>query len=488
MGLTQVNTDGVKDDAVTAGKIPANAVGSSEIADDAVGSAQIADDAILAAAIADDAITADAIANDAVDEARLSISNPGSDGQFLSKQSGNAGGLTWASISSTPEGEAILSTTNSNETSGKVLTADGDGTCSWQAISTPDADKIIEADTKIEAVDSGSGGYLEATIDNTARQRLHKIGDYGHYELKNSTVLTNSDTIYTAPNGDYILYVSDTGNDSTGNGTASAPYRSVVKAWQKSPVLQGNGNIIIRIADDYTDTGHMNFYGKTQAGQGTVVFQGITSLTDTSAHQVVVDKTSNAYNWKFYDVDTNLRFENIKWEGGSSGGGNMCFYRCKYVYIMNSCAWETNTQGGWSNGGGLLFDRVKYVDNRLSSIACNTNSTAGLGGLIIYVHSRGYHNISVTKTGTRFGNHAVVVKDGSFISGSCSVNNFSTGISLGLNHYGAESAGFYVANGGTIQNCINGVSLFYGSHWRQYSQSFSSNTTNINNASGGFSG
>ena len=36
MALTKIGTDGVKDDAVTSGKIPANAVGSSEIADDAV--------------------------------------------------------------------------------------------------------------------------------------------------------------------------------------------------------------------------------------------------------------------------------------------------------------------------------------------------------------------------------------------------------------------------------------------------------------------
>ena len=37
MALTKVKTDGVNDDAITAGKIPANAVGSSEIADNAVG-------------------------------------------------------------------------------------------------------------------------------------------------------------------------------------------------------------------------------------------------------------------------------------------------------------------------------------------------------------------------------------------------------------------------------------------------------------------
>ena len=36
------------------------------------------------------------IADDTVDEANLKISNAGSDGQFLQKQSGNTGGLTWA--------------------------------------------------------------------------------------------------------------------------------------------------------------------------------------------------------------------------------------------------------------------------------------------------------------------------------------------------------------------------------------------------------
>ena len=41
------------------------------------------------------------IADDVVDEANLKISNAGSNGQFLSKQSGNTGGLTWATVSGT---------------------------------------------------------------------------------------------------------------------------------------------------------------------------------------------------------------------------------------------------------------------------------------------------------------------------------------------------------------------------------------------------
>ena len=53
MALTQISTAGVKDDAVTAGKIPANAVGSSELADNAVDTN----------AIQDDAVTVDKLAN-----------------------------------------------------------------------------------------------------------------------------------------------------------------------------------------------------------------------------------------------------------------------------------------------------------------------------------------------------------------------------------------------------------------------------------------
>ena len=72
------------------------------------------------------------IADDVVDEANLKISNAGSNGQFLSKQSGNTGGLTWASVTSTPEGTAILSTGESG--GAKYLREDGDGSCSWQSV------------------------------------------------------------------------------------------------------------------------------------------------------------------------------------------------------------------------------------------------------------------------------------------------------------------------------------------------------------------
>jgi len=59
----------------------------------------IADDAVTTAKIADDAVVQAAIADDAIDEARLQVSNSGTNGHALTYQSGNTGKLTWAAMS-----------------------------------------------------------------------------------------------------------------------------------------------------------------------------------------------------------------------------------------------------------------------------------------------------------------------------------------------------------------------------------------------------
>ena len=53
----------------------------------------------------DDTASQAIIADEAVDEARLQISNAGTNGQFLQKQSGDTGGLTWATVSTDLSGD-----------------------------------------------------------------------------------------------------------------------------------------------------------------------------------------------------------------------------------------------------------------------------------------------------------------------------------------------------------------------------------------------
>ena len=76
MALTKISTGGVKDDAV--------------------GQNQLADNSVVLANLTNDCVDGSKIADEAISEGRLEISNAGTNGQFLSKQSGNTGGLTWA--------------------------------------------------------------------------------------------------------------------------------------------------------------------------------------------------------------------------------------------------------------------------------------------------------------------------------------------------------------------------------------------------------
>ena len=107
-----IDTSHLSADCVTGAKIADDAIDSEHYTDGSIDTAHLAADAITGAKIADDAIDSEHytdgsidlahMSSESVDEDNLYISNAGSDGQFLQKQSGNNGGLTWATVTSTP--------------------------------------------------------------------------------------------------------------------------------------------------------------------------------------------------------------------------------------------------------------------------------------------------------------------------------------------------------------------------------------------------
>jgi len=135
MALTQVNSEGIKDGEVK----------NADMADDAVGVAE------------------------------LSATGTASNTTFL------RGDNSWQTVSTTTEGEAVLSTTNSNEANTKFLRADGDGTCSWQT--PPDTNttysvqdgqlsqnNFTDADhSKLDGIAAGAtvGAALTGSTNNT---------------------------------------------------------------------------------------------------------------------------------------------------------------------------------------------------------------------------------------------------------------------------------------------------------------------------------
>jgi len=69
---------------------------SGEVTSTADGATVIANNAVTTAKIENNAVTQAKIAGEAINEARLQVSNSPTNGYFLSAQSGNTGGLTWA--------------------------------------------------------------------------------------------------------------------------------------------------------------------------------------------------------------------------------------------------------------------------------------------------------------------------------------------------------------------------------------------------------
>ena len=101
-GLTGGGTSGgvtltldIPNDTITTGMLRDEIVNGGHIIDDSIDSQHYADASIDSVHLADDAVTKAKVADSTVDEARLQISNAGTNGQFLSRQSGNTGGMTW---------------------------------------------------------------------------------------------------------------------------------------------------------------------------------------------------------------------------------------------------------------------------------------------------------------------------------------------------------------------------------------------------------
>ena len=160
MALTQISTGGIKDDAVTDAKLPANSVGNSEMKDDAVGVAE------------------------------LSATGTASSSTFL------RGDNSWQAISTTPEGTAVLST---GETGGtKFLREDGDNSCSWQSV----VGGITEIDCWRLNADIQHSSSEQWFTSNWERQDNPASGS-----TKLGTGVTETSGIFTFPStGFWLMY------------------------------------------------------------------------------------------------------------------------------------------------------------------------------------------------------------------------------------------------------------------------------------------
>jgi len=118
-----------------------NSIDSDAYVDGSIDEVHLSDNSVDSRAYVDGSIDLAHMSSESVDEDNLYISNAGTNGYFLQKQSGNNGGMTWAEV---PEGEDYI--------------PDGTVMVFFQASAPTGWTKVTSQNDKTLRVVSGSGG------------------------------------------------------------------------------------------------------------------------------------------------------------------------------------------------------------------------------------------------------------------------------------------------------------------------------------------
>jgi len=163
IGGTAITTDATElnyvDGVTSAIQTQLNAI----TADDFVTNARMAVNSIDSDQYVDGSIDLAHMSSESVDEDNLVISNAGTNGYFLQKQSGNTGGLTWAEV---PEGEDYIP-------NGSVMAF-------FQASAPAGWTQVTSQNDKVLRVVSGTGGGTGGDWAMTAGETTSSHGGHVH--------------------------------------------------------------------------------------------------------------------------------------------------------------------------------------------------------------------------------------------------------------------------------------------------------------------
>jgi len=452
MALTQVKSDGIATGAVTAEQIAVNAVTVDDISDGSINTAKLAADCVDGTKIADDAIDSEHYVDGSIDTAHIADDAVTAD--KLADTAVTAG--SYGSASAIP-----------------AITVDAQGritAASTNAISV-ESDRIFEGNTSAEVVDTGSDGHFKVVTEGTERWRVTSDGtlksnssdialQYNIFQDRSGTDIIRTDS--------YTVYISDSGNDSTGDGSSSSPWRTLQKAFDNVPRLLTRTGYIIRIlGSSFTNTGSSDIYG---VGGGSWNYyysgEGITIQADSGN----VTYNLNNSGIAFHSIRVPIRLKNIDFlsTNGTTGYNGMAVSNCSDFIMYDSCTWSTGCQGSWSYYGGVRFTNCKSIQWN-AAVTLLSNATSGLGGLFIY-NACNYvnHTCNMIKNGTRWGNAAIVAQNGTLLIHGGNLDNFHTGIRLGTNHYSQASGSRCVLGNTSLYNLNIGIDAQYGSNLRSY--------------------
>ena len=200
MALTKISTGGVKDDAASQAKIADEAIDEARLQISNAGTngqflQKSSGTGGLTWATPPDNNTvythpnhsgevtstgdgATVIADNIVDEANLKVSNTPTNGQFLSAQSGNTGGLTWANVTIPPAGNTVDLVADGAIASGKAVLITTAGKAKQVALLNTGITSSYSGNTFEEQNDGSANGYQtrhHSTVWDDTNDRFYTL-------------------------------------------------------------------------------------------------------------------------------------------------------------------------------------------------------------------------------------------------------------------------------------------------------------------------
>ena len=389
MALTKISTDGVDDDAITSGKIPANAVGTSEIAGGAVDSAKLSTAVNSAISLNSNKVTNATHTGDVTGSTSLTIADDAVtsakilDGTIVDANIGSSAAIAGTKISPNFGSQHIVTTgpitmsgglINATTGNAHIVLDSGTGSAAGNQLSFIDFKHNGTLKGNIAVNEAASGTPLELnSATGTGAVQLYHAGSIKLYTHTNGVVSVGNLGAgdHVAPSWVNVIYAGD-GMDLQFKHDSN---NSVIENYTGDLYIQNN----------YSTSASNNLYIRSKAGENSIACYrdggvelyhdgtkivstsatGILFNNDTSADNALGDYEEGTFTPAFSYYSTSTAVTHSGQAGKYTKIGNIVFFQAR-----------CNMSNKGAGSGNLIMSGLPYSCFPSSGTLSNQNVVA----------------------------------------------------------------------------------------------------------------